>query len=73
MYLFVLFYRVEGVVDNRITSVAAGVVTSIRIPIQLVNRGSESALGPTITFDLPQGTGFIRAFDSDTVSSTHQN
>ena len=63
-----LFYRVDGVVDTNINSVSAGVVTAVRIPIRLTNRAPERAITPTITFNLPQGTDFIRAFDSSTVS-----
>ena len=58
----------NGVVNEDINSISTGVVTAIRIPILLTNRGNESALGPTVTFDLPRGTGFIRAFDIATVS-----
>ena len=58
----------NGVVDNAIETISTGVVTAVLIPIELVNNGIESALGPTITFDLPQGTGFIRAFDTEAVS-----
>ena len=65
---FVLFYRVNGEVDDTIETIATGVVTAVVVPIQLFNNGNESALGPTITFFLPQGTRFIRAFDIDSVS-----
>lgn len=63
-----LFYRVDGAVDSTINTVSAGVVTAIRIPIQMTNRANERALSPTVTFNLPQGTDFIRAFDASTVS-----
>ena len=63
-----LFYRVDGVVDTNINSISAGVVTAVRIPIQMRNRAPERAITPTITFDLPQGMDFIRAFDNSTVS-----
>ena len=66
---FVLFYRVNGVVDDTIETISTGVVTAVLIPIRLVNSGNESALGPTVTFDLLQGTGFIRAFDVESVSA----
>ena len=58
----------NGVVDDSIKTISTGVVTAIRIPIRLANRGNESALGPTVTFDLISGTRFIRAFDIATVS-----
>ena len=63
-----LFYRVDGDVDSTINTVSAGVVTAIRIPIQMSNRANEPAFSPTITFNLPNRTDFIRAFDASTVS-----
>ena len=54
--------------DTNIDSVSAGVVTAVRIPIRMTNRAPERAITPTITFDLPQGMDFIRAFDNSTVS-----
>lgn len=60
--------RVNGEVDDSIDTISAGVVTAVRIPLRLSNIGSESAVAPTISFDLPQGTGFIRAFEVTSVS-----
>ena len=61
--------RVDGVVDNTIDTIAAGVVTAVLIPVALSNVANESAVSPNVTFRLLQGTRFIRAFDTDTVSN----
>jgi len=66
---FIFLNRINGVVSKSINSVSAGVVTAVRIPLKLANFGGEPAIAPTITFDLPQGIGFIRAYEVVSVSS----
>lgn len=61
-------YRVDGTVVDNIGSIVAGVVTAVRVPLQLSNEGDEVAVQPIISFNLPQGTRFIRAFSNSSVS-----
>jgi len=60
--------RRDSNIDRDLTTVAAGVVTAVRIPVTFSNVANEPAVAPIITLNVPAIVGFISAFQSDSVS-----
>jgi len=65
---FLCTIRRDSSIDTNLDTVAAGVVTAVRIPVRLNNAASEPAVAPVVSLEVPTTVGFISAFQAGSVS-----